>query len=89
MRVKIFSVYDSKSEAYMQPFFSPTKGSAVRSFIDSIQDHNTIFCKHPEDYTLFEIGEFDDSTGILITLTTPISLGLALEYVKKDMQLVS
>lgn len=83
MIYKIFSVYDSKAEAYMQPFFMLTKGSALRAWTDTINDPQTQFFKHPTDFTLFEIGEYDDSSGKLINHTAKMSLGVALEY-KKD-----
>lgn len=79
---KIYTVYDSKLEAYMQPFFMQSKGQAVRAFTDSVNDQTTQFNKHPEDFTLFELGEYDDSTGKFTNLHTPNSLGVALEYKK-------
>ena len=79
---KIYTVYDSKLEAYMQPFFMQSKGQAVRAFTDSVNDPSTQFNKHPEDFTLFELGEYDDSTGKVSNLPTPNSLGVALEYKK-------
>ena len=60
---KVFTVYDDKSEAYLQPFFLDTVGQARRAITDCVNDVNHQFCKHPSDYTLFELGTFDDSTG--------------------------
>lgn len=79
---KIYAIYDSKLEAYMQPFFMQSKGQAVRAFTDTVNDDKTQFWKHPEDFTLFELGEYDDSTGKVSSYTTNISLGVALEYKK-------
>lgn len=80
---KMFTVYDSKLEAYLQPFFMASKGQAIRAFTDSVNDTTTQFNKHPEDFTLFEIGEYDDSKGQVSNLITPNSLGVALEYKKQ------
>lgn len=63
MLLKVFSVYDVKAAAYGQPFFMPTSGGAIRSFGDTCLDQNSMLNKHPEDYSLHEIGEFDDVTG--------------------------
>lgn len=79
---KIYAIYDSKLEAYMQPFFMQSKGQAVRAFTDTVNDDKTQFWKHPEDFTLFELGEYDDSTGKVSSYATNISLGVALEYKK-------
>lgn len=60
---KIFTIYDEKSEAYLQPFFLDTIGQAKRACTDCCNDVNHQFCKHPADYSLFQLGEFDDSTA--------------------------
>ncbi|UIB81480.1 nonstructural protein [Flyfo microvirus Tbat2_160] len=82
MILKIFTIYDSKVEAYMQPFFMQSKGAALRAFTDTISDRSTQFSKHPQDFTLFEIGEYDDSTGTLLNYDAKISLGVAVEFQK-------
>lgn len=78
---KVYSVFDSKAEAYTLPFFADTAGVATRMFMDATGDANSNFCKYPEDYTLFEIGEFEERTGELIAYEVLKSLGTALEYV--------
>lgn len=80
---KIFSIYDAKAEAYMPPFFMATKGQAIRAWVDSISDSNTQFHKHPEDFTLFEIGQYNDQDASILAYETKIPLGTALEL-KKD-----
>jgi len=84
MLMRVYTVYDSKTEAYMPPFFQPAKGAALRLFSDSVNDVNHTFNKHPSDFTLFELGTYDDSTAQFVTHSTPISLGLALEFVRQD-----
>lgn len=83
MKLKVFSVYDSKVQAYMQPFYAVTVGAASRSFADACLDESSQMAKHPEDYTFFQVGEFDDSTGVFLEFPAPVSLGNALEYVSK------
>lgn len=80
MIFKIFSVYDSKVEVYSSPFFVPTKAAAIRSFNDIVNDSTSVYYAHPEDYTLFEIGSWNDATAEVDSLKTPVSLGVALEY---------
>ena len=84
MKQKIFSVYDTKLEAYMQPFFFTAKGQALRAFADLSNDTKTSIGQHPEDYCLFEIGEWDDQKAMLTPLKAPIALGNAIEYIKKE-----
>lgn len=80
MILKVFCVYDSKVEAYMSPFFMHSRGQAIRSFTDTLADPSTQFSKHPGDFTLFELGEYDDSTAKFSMLNTPLSLGVASEF---------
>lgn len=77
---KIFAIYDSKVESYGRPMFFLTKGEALRSWSDIINDDKSAFHKHPEDFTLFELGEFDETSGKIQQLPTPVSLGVAIEF---------
>ena len=81
---KIFTVYDSKAELFMQPFFMPTTGQALRSFEDTCNDPSTLFAKHPADFTLFEIGSYEDITCAIHINDSKVNLGTALEYVQKQ-----
>jgi len=61
--LKIYSVFDSKAEAYLMPFFSQTQGTAVRSFISAVAEEGNLFRRFAEDYTLFELGEWDQRSA--------------------------
>lgn len=80
MIIKAFAIRDTKADAYMQPFFCATNGMAVRAFKDGVNDDKSPFFKHPEDYVLFELGTYDDSSGVLSSLSSPVSLGVGIEY---------
>lgn len=86
MNLKLYAVFDSKVEQYLAPFVMRSRGEAVRSWIDVVNDEKTQFSKHPEDFTLMEVGEFDQSTGKFIPDTHyPKSIGVALEFVKQNV----
>lgn len=85
MILKIFTVYDSKAEAFLQPFMFNSAGQALRAFVDSVNDSNHQFARHPEDFTLFELGTYDDNGAKFDLLDSPKSLGLALEFVSKEV----
>lgn len=84
MKSKVFTIYDSKMEAYMNPFLMATKGQALRAFTDNVNDPQSQLNRHPEDFTLFEIGEYDDHTGEYIMAKVKTALGVALEFKKDD-----
>lgn len=74
MNIKIYAVYDSAVKSYMAPFFVQTEGQAVRSFSDTVNAvPPTMLGKHPEQFTLFHLGDFDDATGAIeYTMATAI-----------------
>jgi len=82
MKLKIFSVFDAPVGAYLQPFFCRSNGEAIRSFQDACNDGKTQFAQHPNDYTLFYLGEWDDTGGVLDT-STPARVGSAAEMIVK------
>lgn len=81
MIMKVFSVYDSKGLAYGVPFFMVTVGSAVRAFSDLANDTQTMASRHPSDYVLYEIGSFDDNSGVFTSIVPHIHLGIAADFV--------
>lgn len=82
--LKIFSIYDKASQAYMRPMFMPTKGIALRGFMDAVADPQHEMHKHPRDYTLFELGEFDESNASITMLKSPVSVANAHELLAKS-----
>jgi len=75
MKHFVFTVYDDKSEAYLQPFFLQKEAQAIRTFTDLVNDRNHQFGLHPGDYTLFVLGTFEDTDATWELLPTPVSLG--------------
>jgi len=80
MLMQIMAVYDSKAEVYNRPFFVEAVGIALRSFMDLLKEGTHDFAKHPEDYTLFHLGSFDNKTAKYDLFATPKSLGVAIEF---------
>ena len=65
MRLNIYTIFDSASGAYMRPFYAQSDGQALRSFTDIAQDADHEIGRHPEDYSLYRIGTYDDNKGEL------------------------
>ena len=76
---QVFTVYDSKVEAFNTPFYFRTKGEAIRAFASTVNDSSSSLSAHPEDYTLFEIGSYDDSNASLDLHSAPVSVVTAVE----------
>lgn len=71
MLVQVYSIRDRKAESFMQPFFSLADGMAARSFSDMVNDPGQMVARHPEDFDLYAIGQFDDTDGRLVGTQTP------------------
>lgn len=64
MILKVVAIYDNASQAYGRPVFVPALGQAVRSFNDEVNSKEaTDLARHPEDFELYHLADFDDSTG--------------------------
>lgn len=63
--LNVYAVRDSAVEAFLQPFFSPTHGAAIRSLTDAANDPKHPFFTGAKYYSLYHLGTFDDLTGIL------------------------
>lgn len=84
MKLKVFSVFDSKVGAYMTPFFMRSTGEAIRAMLTTARDSSTQFSKYPSDYTLFEIGSYDDQSAKFDMPESPFSLGLVSEILSME-----
>lgn len=74
MRLQIMTVYDGKAEAYSTPQFFRAVGEGVRSFQDGVNTPDSELGKHPEDYSVFHLGQFDPLTGSIELLPAPTHL---------------
>lgn len=62
MKKPMFSVFDKVAEMYTVPFLESTDGTAIR-FIQDQMSKDIPFARHPQDFRLDRIGEFDETTG--------------------------
>lgn len=81
MKLEVFSVRDMKAEAFLQPFFVQTVGAALRAFGDAVDKEDSPFHKHPEDYVLYQIGEYNDADGSLVSISPVKMLACASDFV--------
>ena len=65
MRLNIYSIYDTAAKAYQRPFFAGQDGEALRMFGDLANGDDTPVGQHPEHFSLYRIGTYDDQTATL------------------------
>lgn len=80
----VFSIYDVKADAYLPPFILPNKQMALRVFADCVNSDSHQFALNPQDYTLFQLGQFNDEDGRFLLQNCNNSLGNGIEFVRKD-----
>jgi hypothetical protein len=78
MKQIICTVKDRAADAYGRPMFVPSAGVAIRSFSDEINRNNADnqLYNHPDDFDLYELGEFDDNSGLFALHEQPKLLSL-------------
>ncbi len=78
MKLVLCSVKDRAADAYGRPMFVPSVGVAIRSFSDEVnrKDSENQLFNHPDDFDLYELGEFDDNTGLFVLHEQPKLLSL-------------
>ena len=67
----LFAVRDSKAGFYGVPFSKRSRGEAERDFVSLRRDQQTKVAQFPEDYDLFEVGEYDELSGKITAYETP------------------
>lgn len=88
MKLNIYAIYDDAASAYMSPFFMHNHGLATRAFTDQVnaETPNQI-SEHPEQFALFQLGEYDDSTGLIESLGSPKPMGRGNEYKNQKQEI--
>lgn len=59
----VVAVRDRTADVYGMPYFVASIGAAIRGFSDEVnrKDENNLLARHPEDFDLFQLGEYDDA----------------------------
>lgn len=72
MKLKVYSVYDKKTAAYYAPVCYHNDEHMMRDFGLSLsRNAEGPIVKYPQDYEVFQVGEWMDESGLL-TPVTPV-----------------
>lgn len=82
MRLKIITVRDIVANVFSPPQFTQNIGGAIRGFGDQCKDKTkgNIVGEHPNDFELYELGEFDDADAKFHLLETPKQIAVGANY---------
>lgn len=82
--MRLFSIYDIKSETYGLPFCVNNKAVAIRMFSDHVNSTSgDLISKHPSDFKLVELASFDQFSGLISDISV-ISVGFGTDFVKSE-----
>lgn len=87
MNLKVFAILDTKANTFNVPFFMRSTGEAIRAFTDLANDPQSMVFKHPDDFRLFHIGEFDQELAQFDVPPKPVPLGTGGEFKRPNPQL--
>lgn len=82
MLFKVFALYDSGISTWLPPIYLRNTGEAIRQVTDGVNNPDSKLHKYPGDYTLFEIGTWDDDKCNFDLLKAPHKVGTAIEFKK-------
>lgn len=83
MILQAYAIRDIKAEAFNPPFYVATRGLAIRSFQEALNDSSHPFAKYPADFQLYFLGEYNDATGISTASGVPELVGTASDFVTR------
>ena len=63
--MKIYTILDKKAKFYSTPWYSVNNDTAIREFVRTVSKGEGHAHHFPDDFVLYQIGEFDDSTGVI------------------------
>ena len=64
MKTNMYALFDSAAKTFLQPMYVLNDGIAIRAIMDIVnsEEKNNVN-QHPEQFTLFHIGSWDDNNG--------------------------
>lgn len=81
----VVSVFDSAANGFGRPAFVAAVGAAMRGFSDEVNrsHEENPMNRHPADFTLYELGTWDDADGRFELHDRPKSLVRAVDVIIK------
>ena len=74
MNMIVLAVFDMQAQPFHRPMFVQSRGVGVRAVTDEVNRaaQDNLLHQHPEDFRLFELGEWSEHTGLFTTHQLPV-----------------
>ncbi len=70
MSKKIYAIRDNKIGSFAPPCLFDNDATAIRAFGDLVsRDKDSLMYLHPEDFSLWSLGEFETENGSIVQTT--------------------
>lgn len=81
MLMNVYSIYDTKGDYFVPPWFSRTHADAIRDFAKAVGTPGSPMGDHPADFELRCIGTWDDLAGEIRPHEDHKVLGIGIDFV--------
>lgn len=81
--MKLFTLADSQTEQYKQPFAAINPQEATRLIKSTCRQRDSLLHTCPEDFSLIQIGTFDTETGELTSTEKVVILADLTSLIEK------
>ena len=88
MKQPMYALFDSKAKAWLPPFLGKSDEDAKLSFSVLCSDVEDPVGRHPADYTLFRVGEWDTQMGELLPMLAKENLGNGIYFARVPLHKV-
>lgn len=87
MRLAVLAIRDRAANAFDRPMFFTSLGAAIRAFGDEInrKHDNNSMNKHPEDYDLYHLGEYNDEDAQFAQLPKPKQIAIGKDFHRPEL----
>ena len=71
MKFFVCSIKDDATDSFSVPYSFRSESEAHRVLFDSVSNRKSSLFLHPEDFYVYQIGVFDDETGVFDAFDVP------------------
>ena len=79
----IYAIKDAKS-SFMPCTVDTNDATAIRNFEHAVRQPDSLLASHPNDFALYKVGAFDNTTGVVTPSVEPIQLCDAAQCLVKE-----
>ena len=85
MKKSVYAIRDNKMGSFGVPVLIENDSVAVRQFGDIISNGgDNVMSKHPSDFTLYRLGDFDSTSGKFENVECPVALATGSDFAIKE-----